>query len=73
MAALEAEMLSAAEALEFERAANLRDKILALKQGGGATSGGRTAPRNEREGESDGPRRGRGGRTRGRVPRPKRG
>ena len=37
LAALEAEMLEAAEKLEFERAAALRDKILELRsaQGGG--------------------------------------
>ena len=37
--ALEAEMLLAAEALEFERAASLRDRILALRaQAGGGTA-----------------------------------
>ncbi|MFV0444692.1 MAG: excinuclease ABC subunit UvrB [Planctomycetaceae bacterium] len=69
LAELEAEMLAAAEALEFERAANLRDKILALKNGGAASS------RSSREGDEERPRgkKGRGKGSRGRVPRPKRG
>jgi len=70
---LEAEMLRAAEALEFERAAQLRDRIHQLKQGiptstgdepGFAPSGGR--------GRGKRGDRGRGQRQRGRVPRPKR-
>nr|WP_315852275.1 excinuclease ABC subunit UvrB [Maioricimonas rarisocia] len=77
---LEAEMLAAAENLEFERAANLRDKILDLKKkmgesipvGDADTPG--FAP-NGKRGRRGGGRRGKGkGRgSRGRVPRPKRG
>ncbi|MFG0295462.1 MAG: UvrB/UvrC motif-containing protein, partial [Maioricimonas sp. JB045] len=77
---LEAEMLAAAENLEFERAANLRDKILDLKKkmgesipvGDADTPG--FAP-NSKGGRRGGGRRGKGkGRgSRGRVPRPKRG
>ncbi len=75
MAALEAEMLSAAEALEFERAASLRDKLLAIKAAGGKVTS--DASRRRSRGDSDeddrGGRRGRGGKSRGRVPRPNRG
>ncbi len=72
---LEQEMLAAAEMLEFERAAQLRDRIVTLKKSMGqsiaagdenkpgfASSDRRRASRGER---------GRGGRSRGRVPRPK--
>jgi excinuclease ABC subunit B len=75
---LEQEMLAAAEMLEFERAAQLRDRILTLKKQMGqavaagdehtpgfAPAGGRRGGRGRR-GE-----RGRGGRSTGRVPRPK--
>ncbi|MEM8910131.1 MAG: excinuclease ABC subunit UvrB [Planctomycetota bacterium] len=76
--ALEQEMLAAAEDLEFERAAKLRDRVLQLKEhigkplsdvevtGGVSTSGGRG--RQRRAGKKKG---GAGGRTK--VPRPKRG
>ena len=70
---LEAEMLAAAENLEFERAADLRDKILRLKQQGSGT----TASSDDgsfdsgRRSSRGGKKRGRG--SRGRVPRPKRG
>ncbi len=68
---LEAEMLAAAENLEFERAAQLRDRILQLKQQMGQTV---------RTGDADSPgfarsgRRKRKGRGRGRksVPKPER-
>jgi excinuclease ABC subunit B len=77
LAALEAEMLAAAEALEFERAANLRDKLLAIKASGGKV----TRDSKERRGHDDGDEQGdrsrgrprKGSRSRGRVPRPKRG
>jgi excinuclease ABC subunit B len=65
VAALEAEMLSAAEALEFERAANLRDKLLAIKASGGKV----VRDPGRRRDESENGR----SRKRGRVPRPKRG
>ena len=58
---LETEMLAAAEALEFERAAELRDRITAIHEGG---AGSKTA----RDSSSRGRRRGRGGR----VPKPER-
>jgi len=60
---LEAEMHQAAEALEFERAAALRDRILSLRaeleggEAGPATSAQGTAPK--RRGKSKGKRRGR--------------
>ena len=75
--ALEREMLSAAEDLEFERAAQLRDRVLQLKENLGKplaevelqkpTSGG--SQRNQRQ------RKGTRGKTKGRskIPRPKRG
>ena len=77
---LEAEMLAAAENLEFERAADLRDKILRAK-----ASGGRQSPDTSAASQSFAPsgrqgarkrgksRRGQKGRgSSGRVPRPKR-
>jgi excinuclease ABC subunit B len=78
LAALEAEMLAAAEALEFERAASLRDKILAIKASGGQLpapasrrrAGNEDALSRDPQGSV---RRGKGPRHRGRVPRPKRG
>jgi excinuclease ABC subunit B len=70
LAALEAEMLAAAEALEFERAATLRDKILALKAGGAssAASRGGESRRGAGRGDRSSPR-GRSGR-RGKSKRP---
>ncbi|MCA9055301.1 MAG: UvrB/UvrC motif-containing protein, partial [Planctomycetaceae bacterium] len=76
MAELEAEMLAAAEALEFERAANLRDKLLAIKASGGkvtADSSRRRRDGDEADGQRSRGRKGKGSRSRGRVPRPKRG
>jgi excinuclease ABC subunit B len=83
IAELEQEMLEAAENLEFERAAQLRDRISDLKKK--LASGGESVP----VGSVDSPgfassggrkergrgrnQKGRGGRSRGRVPRPKRG
>ena len=68
LAELEAEMLAAAEALEFERAANLRDKILAIKSGG-SSRGTASDTRGEcAQGRKGGRRKGQAGR--GRVPRP---
>ncbi len=80
---LEAEMLAAAEALEFERAANLRDRILDLKRqlsSGGtripigtddspgfATSGLRGGGKRGRKGKGEGHG------SSGRVPRPRKG
>ncbi len=81
---LEAEMLAAAENLEFERAADLRDKILRLKAGdGGGSSNGATGiadrPGFAPSGRQSARKRGKSRRgqkskgSRGRVPRPKRG
>jgi excinuclease ABC subunit B len=72
---LEAEMLAAAENLEFERAADLRDRILRLKAGGKAAGGdahpgfasGRQSAR--KRGKSRRDKKGRGSKQR--VPRPK--
>lgn len=74
--ALEREMLSAAEDLEFERAAQLRDRVLQLKENIGkplaevevekSTSG--TGQGKQRKG-----RKGMRGGGRGKIPRPKRG
>ncbi len=66
LAELEAEMLAAAEGLEFERAAALRDRIQKMRASIGQPvthSAGRDA-----DGSGGGRRRGRGGR----LPRPKR-
>jgi excinuclease ABC subunit B len=65
---LEAEMLAAAEALEFERAASIRDRIVAFRD-----SIGQTVKSAETEAGKKPRRRGRGGRTGAKVPRPKRG
>lgn len=67
---LEAEMLKAAENLEFERAAQLRDRILELKQQKGkpVDASGSTSSSSQRRGK--GRRRGRRG-SGNRVPRPK--
>jgi len=65
---LEAEMLSAAENLEFERAAQLRDRILELKQ-----QSGKPTPVDSAADRSSGRRRrGRGRGRRGATPKPKR-
>ena len=78
LAELEQEMLQAAESLEFERAAQIRDKIQHLKTrvGEAAAVGDESTPGfarggRSRRGESKKGRKGSGGR--GRVPRPKRG
>ncbi len=69
---LEAEMLSAAENLEFERAADLRDKILQLKgQGTGASISEESSPATSRGRRARRGKKQRG--HKGRVPRPKRG
>ena len=71
---LEAEMLTAAEALEFERAAQLRDRILKLKQqmGSEVPAGDEETPGFARGKGRGGKRRGKHGRQqKGRVPRPK--
>jgi excinuclease ABC subunit B len=66
LAELEAEMMSAAEALEFERAAAIRDRIGRMRD----SLGRKVAEVDLRRGAGGGPRRrGRGGR----LPRPKRG
>jgi excinuclease ABC subunit B len=86
---LEAEMLRAAENLEFERAAALRDRVLELKKQVGQhvpvksidaytpdEEGDANKPGFARSGRGKGRRRGepRGGaRTKGRVPRPRKG
>jgi excinuclease ABC subunit B len=72
--ALEAEMLEAAERLEFERAAQLRDRIVALKQQMGAAvpAGDENTPGFARNRGRRGKRgRQRGKRFNSRVPRPK--
>jgi excinuclease ABC subunit B len=63
---LEREMLAAAENLEFERAAALRDQIARLRQS--STGEGDDA---DWGGGGRGGKRGRGGRSSKRVPRPK--
>lgn len=67
---LEGEMMKAAEGLEFERAAQLRDRIMQLKQQiGQEVSDTDTVP--TRQGpQKKKPRRGRKGSGRGRVPKP---
>ncbi len=79
---LEAEMLKAAQDLDFERAIHLRDKLEQLKTGARLTSGGRQSPDGSRDtvgrsssGTRRGKRKSRRGEPRrsgGRVPRPKR-
>ena len=61
---LETEMLSAAQALEFERAAEIRDRIAAINEG-------RTGSNSDRPSASPNRRRGRKGRG-DRIPKPKR-
>ncbi len=61
---LESEMLAAAESLEFERAAEIRDRIAAIHEGGTGSKTGRDSTSTRR-------RRGRKGRA-DRVPKPKR-
>ncbi len=69
---LEAEMLSAAENLEFERAAQLRDRILELKgQTGQTVSTSDSTSSSSSQTRGKGRRRGRRG-SGSRVPRPKR-
>ena len=63
LAELEAEMMAAADALEFERAAGLRDRIERMRE----SIGGKVADVDARRSEK-GRRRGKGGR----LPRPKR-
>ena len=66
---LEAEMMAAADALEFERAAEIRNRISSLRE---AKSGKQTTSGQDAKGDSSQGRRSR--RTsRGRLPRPKRG
>ncbi len=68
---LEAEMLQAAENLEFERAAQLRDRINLLKQ-----QVGQSVPEGQSRPKEYGTQRGKRGKkggNRSRVPRPKRG
>ena len=74
LSALEAEMLEAAERLEFERAAQLRDRIVALKQqmGEAVPAGDENTPGFAQNRGRRGKRgRQRGKRFGGRVPRPK--
>ncbi len=66
LAELEAEMLAAADALEFERAAGIRDRIERMRESLGSTVAEVDA---RRAGGKNGRRRGSGGR----LPRPKRG
>jgi excinuclease ABC subunit B len=62
---LEGEMLAAAEGLEFERAAAIRDRILTLRE-----SVGQTVSQRELQAAPKKKRRGRYGKTGGKVPRP---
>ena len=62
--ALEEEMLEAAEQLDFERAAKLRDRLADIRDGGKGKSKKREASSSRRR------RRSRGG-AKSRVPRPK--
>ncbi|MFH1679222.1 MAG: excinuclease ABC subunit UvrB, partial [Candidatus Eisenbacteria bacterium] len=48
LAILEREMIAAARALEFERAASLRDRIFEMRVGEGAAGGGRSAKKGGR-------------------------
>ena len=66
---LEAEMMAAAEALEFERAASIRDKITVLQDSIGQKLSEAVAAS---AGNKSGPRRGRRRKSGARVPRPKR-
>jgi excinuclease ABC subunit B len=74
LAELEAEMLAAADALEFERAAKLRDRIEKLKASVGQTVGEAELDDDSSSPGGRGRRRGGKGRGKGgvRVPRPKR-
>jgi excinuclease ABC subunit B len=67
LAELEAEMMTAAEALEFERAASIRDRITEIRESLDNGSGKRVAP--AASGQRRAKRRRR--RTAGRVPRPR--
>jgi excinuclease ABC subunit B len=82
LAELEKEMLAAAEALEFERAAAIRDKLTDLQRkmssDGEMTRAGdidrpgfATSSRGDRERGRGRKGKGRGAKSRGRVPRPK--
>ncbi|MFV1966584.1 MAG: excinuclease ABC subunit UvrB [Pirellulaceae bacterium] len=66
MAELEAEMMAAAEALEFEKAAAIRDRIVALKEGHADGSETRTSRPSSRKRPGR-----RSAKTGGKVPRPK--
>ncbi|WP_437184930.1 excinuclease ABC subunit UvrB [Planctomicrobium sp. SH668] len=81
LSALEKEMMDAAENLEFERAASLRDRITDLQRkmnageevlaGDEGTAGFAGSGRKERGQKGKRGRKGSGGSSRGRVPRPK--
>ena len=73
--ALEQEMLSAAENLEFERAASLRDRVLQLRENLGKPLSEVEYDSPGKAGTSSNQRNRRGGRKKGRasVPRPKKG
>ncbi len=74
--ALEREMLSAAEDLEFERAAALRDRVLQLRDNIGKPLSEVEQAASSRSGmgrQRKGKKGNRGGGARGKVPRPKRG
>lgn len=64
---LEQEMLQAAEDLEFERAASLRDKLLHLRE----HIGEQVAESGEKYNAKGSGRKGRGGKSGSRIPRPK--
>ncbi len=71
---LETEMLAAAEELDFERAANLRDKIASLQDSVGKEVSKYPEPgENTKSGGRGRKGRGRGGKGNARVPKPKRG
>ena len=66
---LEAEMLAAADSLEFERAGAIRDRIMDIRESQGDSAGAKTKASSATERPAKG-RRGKG-RNGGRVPRPK--
>jgi excinuclease ABC subunit B len=68
---LEKEMLSAAEALDFEQAAMLRDRITKLQDSIGEPLSSGTLTVRESSGDRRGQRRGKGGRKGAKVPRPR--
>jgi excinuclease ABC subunit B len=71
LAELETEMMAAAEALEFERAAAIRDRIMDIRQAGGAASQASPIPVSSASGPDPASGHRRRRRPGGRLPRPK--